>query len=61
MSNKFDYGNDQNGGSKAGKSQEDAAEIKSCLLKSAVGHAIGIENKELIERQNFTIQHDKML
>lgn len=52
---------DVNGGAKAGKEPENEMAIAECLDLSAVGHGQREEFKEKIERQNFTIQHDKQL
>lgn len=38
LSNKFQYGLDNEGGAVAGKKPEDPKEIKNCLAKSAVNH-----------------------
>ena len=63
LSNKFEYGMDKLGGPNHNlpKDAESPAKIKDCLDKSAVGHGQREEFKEKIERQNFTIQHDKKL
>lgn len=61
LSNKFEYGMDQKGGAVAGKAPDDPKQLKDCHDKSAWGHGEREEFKEKIERQNFTIQHDKIL
>ena len=61
LSNKFQYGLDNEGGAVAGKKPEDPKEIKNCLKESAVNHNQREEFKEKIERQNFTIQPAKQL
>ena len=55
LSNKFQYGHDSKGGIVARPEQTDPRHIKECLDGSAVGHVKAEENKEYIERQNFTI------
>ena len=61
LSNKFQYGLDNEGGAVAGKKPEDPQSIKDCLQGSAVNHNQREEFKEKIERQNFTIQPAKQL
>lgn len=63
MHNKFEYGYDERGGPKANEplDADDPIKIKNCLAMSAKGHQQREEFKENIERQNFTIQHDKEL
>jgi hypothetical protein len=50
--NKFDYGYDSNGGSKANplRDGDDQTKIKHCLGESAKGHVQREEFKEHIER-----------
>ena len=55
MSNKFEYGHDRTGGIVARPEHVDPRHIKDCLDSSAVGYTKAEENKEYIERQNFTI------
>lgn len=61
--NKFEYGYDEQGGARANAplDADDPSKIKACLKASAKGHQQREEFKENIERQNFTIQHDKEL
>jgi|TARA_B110000503_G_C7086091_1_gene387343 hypothetical protein len=61
LSNKFQYGLDNEGGAIAGKKPVDPKQIKDCLKESAVNHNQREEFKEKIERQNFTIQPAKQL
>lgn len=63
LHNKFEYGYDERGGSKANNplDGDDPIKIKNCLKESVIGHQQREEFKENIERQNFTIQHDKEL
>lgn len=56
LSNKFEYGLDSDGGAKAGKEDLNPAQMADCVEKSAIGHNQREENKEKIERQNFTIK-----
>jgi len=55
LSNKFEYGHDRTGGIVARPEHVDPRHIKDCLDSSAVGYTKAEENKEYIERQNFTI------
>ena len=55
LSNKFEYGMDKTGGIKAKAEPVDPRHIKQCLDSSYKGHVKAEENKEYIERQNFTI------
>ena len=50
LSNKFEYGHDQNGGARAGKEPEKEVAMNECLDLSAVGHGQREEFKEKIER-----------
>ena len=61
--NKFHYGYDNKGGALANplRDSDNPSKIKYCLQESAKGHVQREEFKEEIERQNFTIQHDKQL
>ena len=63
LHNKFEYGYDSQGGARANPplDADSPTKIKECLEQSAAGHAQREEFKEHIERQNFTIQHDKEL
>lgn len=61
LSNKFEYGHDDQGGAKACKEDLNPAQMADCVEKSAIGHNQREENKEKIERQNFTIKPEKTL
>lgn len=61
LSSKFQYGSDANGGAKSGKVPDDPKQFQECIQQSVAGHGKREEFKEKIERQNFTIQHDKQL
>jgi len=61
LSNKFEYGLDQKGAILAGKIPDDPKQLMDCHNTAAWGHHEREEFKEKIERQNFTIQHDKIL
>lgn len=61
LSSKFQYGSDAKGGAGAGKVQDDPKQYQECIKESVAGHGKREEFKEKIERQNFTIQHDKLL
>ena len=63
MNNKFEYGYDEQGGSRANlpMDADDPIKLKTCLHESEKTRQIREEFKEVIERQNFTIQHDKEL
>jgi hypothetical protein len=61
--NKFEYGYDERGGAKANPplDADSPTKIQECLDQSAKVRQQREEFKENIERQNFTIQHDKEL
>jgi len=63
LHNKFEYGYDSKGGARANPplDADSPTKIKDCLEQSAAGRVQREEFKEHIERQNFTIQHDKEL
>ena len=61
LSNKFQYGSDANGGAVSGNQPDGSKQMGECIKESVVGHGKREEFKEKIERQNFTIQHDKQL
>ena len=61
--NKFEYGYDEHGGARANPplDADSPTKIQACLEQSAKGRLQREEFKENIEKQNFTIQHDKEL
>lgn len=56
LTNKFEYGLDSRGGIAARAGPVHEGEFQRCLGESARNHTQSIQNKELIERQNFTIK-----
>ena len=61
LANKFEYGYDNKGGISARNIPVRKEDLTKCLDESFLTKAIKTDNKEKIERQNFTIQHDKQL
>lgn len=56
LTNKFEYGLDQSGGIAAREGPVKNEDIQKCLDHSKQNYAQSIANKELIEKQNFTIK-----
>jgi len=55
LSNKFEYGHDNRGGIAARPVPIKDIHFKECLEDSKQGRDQSLQNRELIEKQNFTI------